>query len=56
MLYLNVKLDTANFEQKQSSHGGGLDRFKLSSGFGVQRTRDLESLGSKKSIYMVPPL
>ena len=52
-LYLQQQLDTANFGQKHRSHGVVLDRTKLSSGLGVQGTRDLESLGSNKAMKMV---
>ena len=46
-LKLTTKLDTANLELKLCSHGGGLDRVKLSFGFRIGGTSDLESLGPK---------
>ena len=55
-LYLKDKFDAANLEQKHNSHGGRLDRNKLSSRLRVGRTSDLESWGSNGSIYMVHPL
>ena len=46
-LCLTAKLDTTNLDHKLCSHGGDLDRTKLSLGLRVGRTRVLWSLGSK---------
>ena len=46
-LCLTAKLDTANLEQKHSSHGVVWGSARLSSGLAVGRTRVLRSLGSK---------
>ena len=53
---LILKFDAANLCQKQSSHVGDSGGVSLSPGLGVQRTSDLDSLGSNKQMYMVPLL
>ena len=55
-LHLILKLDTATFGQKQSSRVVVLARTGLSSRVLVPRTITLESLGSNKLVYRVPPL
>ena len=45
-LWLNKKLDTANLGLKLCSHGGALDKTKLSFGLWIGRTTVLECLGS----------
>ena len=53
---LILNLGAANFGQRQSSHAVVLARTNLSSGVQVQRTSDLESLGSNKEVCRVSPL
>ena len=56
-LCLKDKFDAANSELKLGSHGGDLDRTKLSFGFRIGGTSDLESLGSiQPSLHIPPPL
>ena len=55
-LILTAKSDAASFGQKQSSYVLDWGGVSLSPGLGVQRTTTLESLGSNKLVYRVPPL
>ena len=55
-LNLILKLDAAISGQRQSSHVVVLARTNLSSRVQVQRTSDLENLGSNKEVCRVSPL
>ena len=55
-LIFTLKIDAANLEQKHNLHGGVWGGSRLSFGFRIGGTSDLESLGSNGSMYMAHPL
>ena len=55
-LKLILKLDAASLQQRQRSHVVVLATTSLSSRVQVQRTSDLEILGSNKEVCRVSPL
>ena len=55
-LHLILKLDAASLQQRQRSHVVVLATTSLSSRVQVQRTSDLENLGSNKEVCRVHPL